>query len=235
MFLNTFEARNRHCSNRILIHIWSALPSLTVLSELACRLQIRSDWLFSCNLWNLADAIRSTGGHRSTWYLSDYLSYTLLSGYRDRFIKITILVNFWKKHRLQTEHHYRVLVFTLCNPMCPPWSAKVKQMKVKETEKRTLCPKMTLHCAREAWRDICSTLKPVHACIHPETVPVTSNRLGVWLHLVNTVWMGAGHMLCHALPIFINEGNVRAQQMPTIASSCKIKFLTVLFFSVNPL
>ena len=32
------EERNRHYSNRILIHIWSALPSLTVWSEFA------SDW-----------------------------------------------------------------------------------------------------------------------------------------------------------------------------------------------
>ena len=37
-FLKTFEVRNRHYSNRILIHIWSALLSLTVWSEFA------SDW-----------------------------------------------------------------------------------------------------------------------------------------------------------------------------------------------
>ena len=30
MFLKTFEVRNRQCSNRTLIHIWSALPSFTV-------------------------------------------------------------------------------------------------------------------------------------------------------------------------------------------------------------
>lgn len=63
----------------------------------------------------------------------------------------------------------------------------------------------------------------------------SSNRLGVWLHLVNTVRMGAGHMLSPPLPIFINEAKVGTQQMPAIASSCKIKFLTVLFFSVNRL
>ena len=97
MFLKTFEVRNRHYSNRILIHIWSALPSLTVWSEFASdwqllrdgRLQLGSDWLFSSGLWNLADAIRSTGGHRGTCFFSDYLSHALLSGYSDRFIKIT--------------------------------------------------------------------------------------------------------------------------------------------------
>ena len=55
MFLKTFEARNRHYSNRILIHIWSALPSLTVWSEFA------SDWqlpplneqpIGTLSLWN---------------------------------------------------------------------------------------------------------------------------------------------------------------------------------------
>ena len=55
MFLKTFEARNRHYSNRILIHIWSALPSLTVWSEFV------SDWqlpplneqpIGTLSLWN---------------------------------------------------------------------------------------------------------------------------------------------------------------------------------------
>ena len=41
------------------------------------RLQLGSDWLFSSGLWNLADAIRSTGGHRGTWFFSDYLSHAL--------------------------------------------------------------------------------------------------------------------------------------------------------------
>ena len=44
------------------------------------RLQLGSDWLFSSGLWNLADAIRSTRGHRGTWFCSNYLSYALLSG-----------------------------------------------------------------------------------------------------------------------------------------------------------
>ena len=96
-FWKHITARNRHYSNRILIHIWSALPSLTVWSEFASdwqllidgRLQFGSDWLFSSGMWNLADAIRSTGGHTGTWFFSDCLSHALLSGYSDRFIKIT--------------------------------------------------------------------------------------------------------------------------------------------------
>ena len=57
------------------------------------RLQLGSDWLFSSGLWNLADAIRSTGGHRRTQKthdsFSDFLSHALLSGYSDRLIKTT--------------------------------------------------------------------------------------------------------------------------------------------------
>ena len=97
MILRTSEERNSHYSNRILIHIWSALPSLTVWSEFTSdwqllrdgRLQISSDWLFSSGLWNLADAVRSTGGHRGTWCFSGNLSNVLLSEYSDHFIKIT--------------------------------------------------------------------------------------------------------------------------------------------------
>lgn len=33
VFLKTFEVRSGRCSDRILIHIWSALPSFTVWSE----------------------------------------------------------------------------------------------------------------------------------------------------------------------------------------------------------
>lgn len=38
---------------------------------------------------------------------------------------------------------------------------------------------------------------------------------------------------CEPLPVLINESKVGTQRMPVIASSCQIKFLTVLSFSVN--
>ena len=71
--------------------VWPFDRSLRVIDSCSetARLQLGSDWLFSSGLWNLADAIRSTGGHRGTWFFSDYLSHALLSGYSDRFIKIT--------------------------------------------------------------------------------------------------------------------------------------------------
>ena len=85
-------------------------PSLTVWSEFASdwqllrdgRLQLGSDWLFPSSLWYLVDAIRST------WFLSDYLSHALLSGYSDRFMKITFF-------------NHICSISTYCCFNSPPW------------------------------------------------------------------------------------------------------------------
>ena len=72
MILKTFEVRNRHYSNRILIHIWWSRPSLTVWLEFASDWQpalIDGSWqrtLFSIGKWNPSDAVRSTGRHSRT-------------------------------------------------------------------------------------------------------------------------------------------------------------------------
>ena len=67
--------------------VWPFDRSLRVIDSCSetARLQLGSDWLFSSGLWNLADAVRSTGGHWGTWFL--YLSHALLSGYSDCFIE----------------------------------------------------------------------------------------------------------------------------------------------------
>ena len=50
--------------------VWPFDRSLRVIDSWlidgSWRLQLSSDWLFSSGLWNLADAIRSTGGHWRT-------------------------------------------------------------------------------------------------------------------------------------------------------------------------
>ena len=89
---------NRHYSNRILIHRWSALPSLTVWSEFV------SDWqlpplnkqpIGTLSLWNdlwlakfsrhrlhiLKPEHRVMRSCRSLSYLSEHLNYNMLKGY----------------------------------------------------------------------------------------------------------------------------------------------------------
>lgn len=67
-----------------------------------------------------------------------------------------------------------------------------------------------------------------------ECVFFSTKKLGVWLFLVNTGVRAWSHDL-PLFSIFINESKVGAQQMPIIAFSCKIKFLTVLFFLTESL
>ena len=101
MILRTFEVRNRHYSNRILIHIWSALPSLTVWSEFASDWQpalIDGSWISGPCFPPVSEifqmplgAPEDTVGHRGTWFFSGYLFHVLLSRYSGRFLKITFL------------------------------------------------------------------------------------------------------------------------------------------------
>ena len=54
-----------HISNFLMLQLNSTLYA-TAGTETA-RLQLSSDWFFSSGLWNqIADAIRSTGGHKGT-------------------------------------------------------------------------------------------------------------------------------------------------------------------------
>lgn len=69
-------------------------------------------------------------------------------------------------------------------------------------------------------------------CVETQKVIFLEQNGGV-VCLVNTLGMGVGHMF-HLLLIVINECKTGSQQMPTIASSYKIKFLAVQSFSVNP-
>ena len=76
------------------------------------RLQLNSDWLFSSGLWNLADAIRSTGGHRGTWCFSELPVTVLWPFYKNNFKEpfsslksspvTKIIRNFLVKMRLNT-------------------------------------------------------------------------------------------------------------------------------------
>ena len=102
-----------HYSNRILIHIWSALPSLTVWSEFASdwqllrdgRLQLGFDWLFSSGLWNLADTIRSTGGHRRTQRHMIFFQITCLMHYCQDIVTIFIKITFFFNHICSISTH----------------------------------------------------------------------------------------------------------------------------------
>ena len=125
MFLNTFEARNRYYSNRILIHIWSALPSLTVWSEFASVCQsppLNAQPIGTLSQWNdlwLVKVSRYSLDFFKAWkqsheevqkssYLSEHLNYNMLKDYYGIFAQwCQKYTAYWSFNALKTLVVYK--------------------------------------------------------------------------------------------------------------------------------
>ena len=116
MFLKTFEVRNGQCTNRIFIHIWSALPSLTVWSEFR---ELSAFFFSPSTLWKWVHPaqctwftkLRSNCQTRQCWSNMNQDSITALSISRLKCFQKHILVyclvviweRFWPGCNLKTD------------------------------------------------------------------------------------------------------------------------------------